>query len=48
MTLWVPGEAGGRAEKRHAPATLRNRDYILPILQDALPPSGTILEIASG
>ena len=36
------------AEKRHAPATLRNRDYILPILQDALPPSGTILEIASG
>jgi hypothetical protein len=34
--------------RRHAPATLRNRDYILPILQVELPPSGHVLEIASG
>lgn len=48
MTLWVPGEAGGEAQKRHAPATLRNRDAILSILRDALPPSGLVLEVASG
>lgn len=48
MTPWVPGEAGGEAQKRHAPATLRNRDAILTILRDALPPSGLVLEVASG
>ncbi|RJG56768.1 DUF938 domain-containing protein [Sphingobium terrigena] len=48
MTLWVPGEAGGEAQKRHAPATLRNRDAILLILRDILPPAGLVLEVASG
>lgn len=32
----------------HAPATLRNRDAILAALRDILPPSGLLLEIASG
>ncbi|MBV2148443.1 DUF938 domain-containing protein [Sphingobium sp. AS12] len=48
MTLWVPGEAGGEAQKRHAPATLRNRDAILAILRDVLPSAGLVLEVASG
>jgi tRNA G46 methylase TrmB len=34
--------------KRYAPATERNRDAIVQVLSDALPASGTILEIASG
>jgi cyclopropane fatty-acyl-phospholipid synthase-like methyltransferase len=34
--------------KRHAPATLRNRDAIFEVLARVLPPSGTVLEIASG
>lgn len=34
--------------KRHAPATLRNRDPILEVLREALPRTGTVLEIASG
>lgn len=48
MTLWVPGEAGAAGERRHAPATLRNRDAIVTILRDALPSSGLVLEVASG
>lgn len=44
---WTPGEGGADA-KRHAPATLRNRDAIAKVLADWLPPSGTVLEIASG
>ncbi|RMF07753.1 MAG: DUF938 domain-containing protein [Alphaproteobacteria bacterium] len=32
----------------HAPATARNRDPILQVLEKHLPPDGTILEIASG
>lgn len=36
------------SELRHAPATLRNRDPILQVLQRILPPSGLLLEIASG
>lgn len=44
---WSPGE-GGEAEKRHAPATLRNRDAIAAVLADWLPAAGTVLEIASG
>ncbi len=44
---WSPGEGGG-ADKRHAPATLRNRDAIAATLADWLPPSGMILEVASG
>ncbi|QIG79161.1 DUF938 domain-containing protein [Stakelama tenebrarum] len=35
-------------ERRHAPATLRNREPIADILADALPATGTVLEIASG
>ncbi|WP_109808823.1 DUF938 domain-containing protein [Sphingosinithalassobacter portus] len=35
-------------ERRHAPATLRNREAIAEILAAALPASGTVLEIASG
>lgn len=34
--------------KKHAPATLRNRDAILAILRHELPEWGTVLEIASG
>lgn len=44
---WMPGD-GGAADKRHAPATLRNRDAIAAVLADWLPPSGTVLEVASG
>lgn len=43
----MPGDGGGAA-KRHAPATLRNRDAIVAVLADWLPASGTILEVASG
>jgi hypothetical protein len=32
----------------HAPAALRNRDLIAAILKERLPPSGLVLEIASG
>jgi hypothetical protein len=34
--------------RRIAPAANRNRDAILAVLKDILPPSGTVLEIASG
>jgi hypothetical protein len=34
--------------KRHAPATLRNREPILAVLRDVLPPAGAVLEIAAG
>jgi hypothetical protein len=34
--------------KRIAPATARNRDPILELLRRELPPSGTVLEVASG
>jgi len=44
---WTPGE-GGSDDKRHAPATLRNRDAIAAVLADWLPAAGTVLEIASG
>ena len=44
---WTPGE-GGDADKRHAPATVRNRDAIAAVLADWLPAQGTALEVASG
>jgi SAM-dependent methyltransferase len=44
---WVPGEAGSEA-KRHAPATLRNRDAIAAVLAEELPRAGLVLEVASG
>lgn len=34
--------------KKHAPATLRNRDAILALLRHELPEWGTVLEVASG
>jgi hypothetical protein len=34
--------------RRHAPATLRNREPILGVLRQALPATGLVLEIASG
>lgn len=40
-------ESAGPA-KRYAPATERNRDVIADILNDALPTSGLVLEVASG
>jgi hypothetical protein len=39
---------GGSDAKRHAPATLRNRDAIAAVLADWLPAAGTVLEVASG
>lgn len=44
---WFVNEAGGEARK-HAPATLRNREPIVDILRTVLPQSGTVLEVASG
>lgn len=38
----------GSEAKRHAPATVRNRDAIAAVLRDVLPAHGTVLEIASG
>lgn len=38
----------GDDDKRHAPATLRNRDAILAVLQQEAPRSGLVLEVASG
>src|SRR4029077_15350821 len=35
-------------DRQYAPATLRNRDFILDVLRDVLPLTGVILEIASG
>lgn len=41
--------AKGRPDARqYAPATERNRDPILKVLLEVLPPEGTILEISSG
>jgi Protein of unknown function (DUF938) len=34
--------------RQYAPATVRNRDFILDALRDVLPTTGVILEIASG
>lgn len=44
---WMPCD-GERADKRHAPATLRNRDAITAVLAGWLPAAGTVLEVASG
>lgn len=45
---WQPGSGRAVAGKRHAPATARNRDAILAVLREILPPSGLVLEVASG
>lgn len=39
---------GNTMTKRDAPATERNREAILTVLQDYLPDQGTVLEVASG
>jgi len=44
---WSPGDGGGEA-RRHAPATLRNREAIAATLADWLPATGKVLEVASG
>ncbi|MEH6789080.1 DUF938 domain-containing protein [Parasphingorhabdus sp.] len=44
---WIVGETPP-GEQRHAPATMRNRDAIVAVLRDILPPSGLVLEVASG
>lgn len=46
--LWVPDEAESMSGKRHAPATLRNRDPIIDVLRTILPQHGSVLEVASG
>jgi len=45
-TPWMPGDDS--AQRKHAPATLRNRDPIAEVLQKELPASGKVLEVASG
>lgn len=41
-------DVGQTGAKQHAPATLRNREAILAMLQQELPEWGTVLEVASG
>jgi hypothetical protein len=41
-------EAQASGERRSAPAALRNREPIAEVLAEWLPPSGLVLEIASG
>lgn len=45
---WLADEAARDADKRHAPATLRNREAIAAVLAEELPTSGLVLEVASG
>ncbi len=35
-------------DRQYAPATLRNRDFIVDVLRDVLTMTGAVLEIASG
>lgn len=46
-TPWIVAEDDG-ALRKHAPATLRNRDAIADVLADVLPADGAVLEVASG
>ncbi len=45
---WLAGAAPRQGDRRHAPATLRNREAIADVLADVLPRRGTVLEVASG
>jgi Protein of unknown function (DUF938) len=45
-TRWMPGDDS--AQRKHAPATLRNREPIAAVLQQELPVTGKVLEVASG
>ena len=44
---WIVGAADGEVRK-HAPATLRNRDPIARVLAEILPRTGRVVEVASG
>jgi len=46
-TPWIAAEDRGAARK-HAPATLRNREAIAAVLAEVLPAAGSVLEVASG
>lgn len=46
-TPWIVAEDSG-AVRKHAPATLRNREAIAAELAAVLPERGTVLEVASG
>ncbi|HEY0621465.1 DUF938 domain-containing protein [Sphingomonas sp.] len=46
-TPWIAAEDTG-AVRKHAPATARNREAIAAVLDEVLPASGVVLEIASG
>jgi hypothetical protein len=46
-TPWIAAEAG-EGVRKHAPATLRNREAIAAVLIEELPVTGLVLEIASG
>lgn len=46
-TPWIVAEDSG-AVRKHAPATLRNREAIAGVLEQVLPVRGLVLEIASG
>lgn len=47
---WIPAQQDRQAgdARLFAPATQRNRDAILAVLKTELPPTGLVLEIASG
>ena len=45
-TPWLPGDDS--ADRKHAPATLRNREPIAEVLREELPVIGKVLEVASG
>ncbi len=50
-TPWIVAKDGGDAGggvRKHAPATLRNREAIAAVLVEVLPVVGLVLEIASG
>jgi SAM-dependent methyltransferase len=48
MPVFTLTDAQARARAQHSPASERNRQPILDLLQRVLPSSGTALEIASG
>jgi hypothetical protein len=47
-TPWLASDAPSDTDKRHAPATARNREAIVDVLCGVLPEQGTVLEVASG
>ncbi len=48
MPTTGPSSDGAAADRRHAPATERNRAAILEVLRAVLPAEGRVLEVASG